>query len=198
MTDIRAPQSSPGQADPRAPEDVAGENAGAAGNGSAADATAGDVLTVGDAASTAVPPAGWGWFRWAWRQLTSMRTALVLLFLLALGSVPGSVLPQQGQDPAAVQNYFTSHPALAPWLNHLGLFNVFAAPWFAAIYLLLFMSLIGCVVPRTFRLAGQAQTPPPRAPRNLGRLPRSAFYEASLPPGQAVAVAAGLLGARRF
>ena len=31
-------------------------------------------------------------FRRAWRQLTSMRTALLLLFLLALGSVPGGFL----------------------------------------------------------------------------------------------------------
>ena len=76
-----------------------------------------------------------------------MRIALVLLFLLALGSVPGSMLPQEGADPAGVQQYYTSHPALAPLLNHLGLFNVFAAPWFAAIYLLLFASLVGCVVP---------------------------------------------------
>src|SRR5216683_479735 len=42
-----------------------------------------------------------GWARWGWRQLTSMRTALVLLFLLAVASVPGSLLPQQGIDPAA-------------------------------------------------------------------------------------------------
>ena len=71
---------------------------------------------------------GAGWGRWAWRQLTSMRTALILLFLLALGSVPGSILPQEGSDPASVTQYFPSHPALAPWLNRLGLFNVFAAP----------------------------------------------------------------------
>ena len=69
-----------------------------------------------------------------------------------------------------------SHPALAPWLNRLGLFNVFAAPWFAAIYLLLFASLVGCVVPRTFRLAGSTRSLPPRAPRHLTRLPRSAEY----------------------
>jgi cytochrome c biogenesis protein len=75
-----------------------------------------------------------GWLRWGWRQLTSMRTALILLFLLALASVPGSVLPQQGIDPAAVSQYYQSHPALAPFLNRLSLFNVFAAPWFAAIY----------------------------------------------------------------
>src|SRR6201982_2029672 len=111
-----------------------------------------------------------GWLRWGWRQLTSMRTALVLLFLLALGSVPGSVLPQQGSDPAAVQQYYASHPALAPWLNHLGLFNVFAAPWFAAVYLLLFTSLVGCVVPRTFKLAGSARKLPPRAPPHPTRV----------------------------
>src|SRR6266702_3391006 len=102
------------------------------------------------------------WLKWAWRQLTSMRIALILLFLLALASVPGSMLPQQGGNPAGVQQYYTSHPALAPWLNRFGLFNVFAAPWFAAIYLLLFASLVGCVVPRTFRLAGSARTLPPR------------------------------------
>jgi cytochrome c biogenesis protein len=127
-----------------------------------------------------------------------MRTALILLFLLAVGAVPGSLLPQQGQDPAGVQNYFASHAALAPWLNRLGLFNVFAAPWFAAIYLLLFASLIGCVVPRTFRLAGSARTPPPRAPRNLARLPHSASYTVPLPAEQAVAVAAALVGRKRF
>src|ERR1700733_5375207 len=53
-----------------------------------------------------------GWLRWAWRPLTSMRTALVLLFLLAVASVPGSVLPQQGIDPQSVQQYYLSHPSL--------------------------------------------------------------------------------------
>jgi cytochrome c biogenesis protein len=139
-----------------------------------------------------------GWLKWGWRQLTSMRIALILLFLLALGSVPGSMLPQEGTDPAGVQQYYTSHPALAPLLNHLGLFNVFAAPWFAAIYLLLFTSLVGCVVPRTFRLAGSARALPPRAPRHLTRLPRSAEYPSALAPAQAIEVAATVLAGRGF
>jgi cytochrome c biogenesis protein len=139
-----------------------------------------------------------GWLRWAWRQLTSMRTALILLFLLALASVPGSVLPQEGIDPAAVTQYYAAHPGLAPFLSKLSLFNVFAAPWFAAIYLLLFASLAGCVLPRTFRLAGSARQRPPRAPRNLSRLPASATYATALPPAQALQSAASLLGRRRF
>ncbi len=139
-----------------------------------------------------------GWLRWGWRQLTSMRTALILLFLLALASVPGSVLPQQGIDPAAVSQYYQSHPALAPFLNRLSLFNVFAAPWFAAIYLLLFTSLAGCVLPRTFRLVGSARQQPPRAPTNLARLPASASFVTATAPGPALQQAAGLLRGRRF
>jgi cytochrome c biogenesis protein len=138
------------------------------------------------------------WLKWAWRQLTSMRIALVLLFLLALGSVPGSILPQEGNNAAGVQLYFTSHPALAPLLSRLGLFNVFGAPWFAAIYLLLFASLVGCVVPRTFRLAGSARALPPRAPRNLTRLPASAEYGTALSPAQAAEVAARVLSGHGF
>ncbi|HEY2639546.1 MAG TPA: cytochrome c biogenesis protein ResB [Streptosporangiaceae bacterium] len=139
-----------------------------------------------------------GWLRWAWRQLTSMRTALILLFLLALASVPGSVLPQEGIDPAAVSQYYAAHRGLAPFLNKLSLFNVFAAPWFAAIYLLLFASLAGCVLPRTFRLAGSARQRPPRAPRNLLRLPASTTYATALPPAQVLQSAAGVFGRRRF
>ena len=139
-----------------------------------------------------------GWLRWLWRQLTSMRTALVLLFLLAVASVPGSVLPQRGIDPAAVTNYYTAHPALAPVLARLSLFSVFAAPWFAAIYILLFVSLAGCVLPRTFRLVGSARQQPPPAPRNLARLPLSAGYQTSMTPEAAAQSAAALLGGRRF
>ena len=138
------------------------------------------------------------WLKWGWRQLTSMRIALILLFLLALASVPGSMLPQRGSNPSGVQQYYASHPALAPWLGRLGLFNVFAAPWFAAIYLLLFASLVGCVVPRTFRLAGSARALPPRAPRHLTRLPRSAEYVTALPPRDAMDVAARVLSGRGF
>ncbi len=171
MTDVRAPQTDP--FDPAAERD--GQPRPAGGASGLAD-----------------------WLKWAWRQLTSMRIALVLLFLLALGSVPGSMLPQQGTNPAGVQQYFTSHPALAPLFNRLGLFNVFAAPWFAAIYLLLFASLVGCVVPRTFRLAGSARSLPPRAPRHLGRLPRSAEYATALSAADAVEATARVLSGHGF
>jgi cytochrome c biogenesis protein len=190
VTDVHAATS---KAAPRAESaDLEGEATRAFGTGPAELAESGSGGTAGPAGT------GAGWGRWAWRQLTSMRTALILLFLLALGSVPGSILPQEGADPASVTQYFASHPTLAPWLNRLGLFNVFAAPWFAAVYILLFASLVGCVVPRTFKLVGSARTPPPRAPRNLARLPHSVTYPSALAPGAAVDSAAAVLGGQRF
>jgi len=139
-----------------------------------------------------------GWLRWGWRTLTSMRTALVLLFLLAAGSIPGSLLPQDGTNPAGVSQYYASHPLLARILGRLSLFNVFGAPWFAAIYLLLFASLLGCVLPRTLRLAGSARQPPPKAPRHLSRLPFAVSYTTALAPETALQAAAKALSARRF
>src|SRR3954447_8056162 len=95
-----------------------------------------------------------------WRGLTSMRTALVLLFLLALGALPGALLPQRSLNQTLVDKYFTDYPWLAPTLDRLGFFDVFAAPWFAAIYLLLMVSLIGCVLPRTVEHAKALRAAP--------------------------------------
>jgi cytochrome c biogenesis protein len=124
-----------------------------------------------------------------WRRLTSMRTALVLLFLLALASVPGSLLPQRPLNPIKVDDYIADHPQLSRLLDAAGFFDVFAAPWFAAIYLLLFISLLGCVVPRLRLHAKAMLSPPPVVPRRLERLPESGSYEADGPPA-AVATAA--------
>jgi cytochrome c biogenesis protein len=114
--------------------------------------------------------------RWAWRQVTSMRTALVLLLLLALGAIPGSVIPQQGVDALKTQNWQAAHPHLTPIYDRLGLFSVYHSAWFAAIYLLLMISLVGCIVPRLFVYWRGYRAQPPTAPRNLTRLPDHASY----------------------
>ena len=108
--------------------------------------------------------------RWAWRQLTSMRTALILLMLLGVAAIPGSLFPQRNQNPQKVDSYFTSDPTLAKWMDRLHLFNVYASPWFSAIYLLLFISLIGCVLPRTITHLKAIGKVPPLTPRNLDRM----------------------------
>ncbi|MEU7454830.1 cytochrome c biogenesis protein ResB [Streptosporangium roseum] len=135
-----------------------------------------------------------GWARWFWRTLTSMKTALILLFLFALASIPGSIWPQRGVSDAMVVKYFDDSPQLAEWLDRFWLFDVFKAPWFAAIYLLLFLSLIGCVLPRTKAHLRELRRKPPAPPRNLARLPQHASFDGDL----TVETAAARLRARRF
>ncbi|MFT4166804.1 MAG: cytochrome c biogenesis protein ResB [Microlunatus sp.] len=112
-----------------------------------------------------------GLLRWLWTQLTSMRTALVLLFALAVAAVPGSLIPQRNVSPIRVSDFIEQHPTLGPIYDKLGLFAVFSSAWFSAIYLLLFISLIGCIVPRVAVYARALRTQPPKTPRNLARLP---------------------------
>ena len=131
-----------------------------------------------------------GWMRWAWRQLTSMRTALVLLLLLAIAAVPGSIVPQRGADPNGVTQYFTDNPDLAPVLDKLSLFDVYSSPWFSAIYILLFISLIGCVIPRTKHHWTALRARPPRTPARLSRLADHRESLVELSPGTDAATAA--------
>lgn len=126
-----------------------------------------------------------GWVRWFWRQLTNMRTALFLLLLLAVAAVPGSLVPQRGADPNGVVAYKAAHPAIFPILDKLQAFDVYTSVWFSAIYLLLFISLIGCVIPRTKHHIEALRAKPPRTPSRLQRMP--GFTTRTLPGGEAVA-----------
>jgi len=120
-----------------------------------------------------------GWIRWFWRQLTSMRTALFLLLLLAIAAVPGSLVPQRSSDPNGVTKYFSENPSLAPVLDKLQFFDVYTSVWFSAIYLLLFASLIGCIIPRTRHHFEAMRAKPPRTPVRLTRM--SGFQARILP-----------------
>jgi cytochrome c biogenesis protein len=137
------------------------------------------------------------WLRW-WRRLTAMRTAIILLFLLALAAIPGSLLPQRSLSQTNVARYFADHPTLAPVLDRLYLFDVFSSPWFAAVYLLLFVSLVGCVLPRAAEHLRALRTPPPPAPRNLLRLPDSGRLETPLDAAASLDVVEEELRVRRF
>jgi cytochrome c biogenesis protein len=136
-----------------------------------------------------------GLTRYFWRQLTSMRTALVLLLLLALAAIPGSLIPQNSQNPMAVTDYFKQHRTLAIWFDRLSLFDVYSSAWFSAIYILLFISLIGCVLPRSFEHFHAARALPPKTPKNLSRLEHFQAWSAS---GEELEIAKKWLKAKRF
>ncbi|MCF8540808.1 MAG: cytochrome c biogenesis protein ResB [Aurantimicrobium sp.] len=140
-----------------------------------------------------------GWLRWAWRQITSMRTALILLLLLAIAAVPGSIFPQRSSDPNGVAQYFADNPDTAAWLEGFQLFDVYTSVWFSAIYLLLFISLVGCVIPRAKHHWDALRGTPPATPQNLNRLP--AHLTARMPgisADVAIAAAEGVLRRNRY
>lgn len=120
--------------------------------------------------STEVELSGIAALRYLWRQLTSMRTAITLLIMLGIASVPGSLIPQRTQNPMAVQAKFDASPELARWMDRLFLFDVYGSPWFSAIYILLFISLIGCVLPRSIEHFHAMRALPPKTPKNLDRM----------------------------
>lgn len=111
------------------------------------------------------------WPRWFWRQLITMRTALFLLLLLAVAAVPGSLYPQRSADPNGVRFYYDQQPEFAALLDSLQLFDVYTSVWFSAIYILLFVSLVGCVVPRTKIHWEALREKPVATPSNLKRMP---------------------------
>ncbi len=137
--------------------------------------------------------------RWVWRQLTSMRVALMLLMLLAVVAVPGSILPQRPQDPAAVARYLSDNPDWGPVLDRLGFFDVYGSVWFSAVYLLLFVSLVGCILPRVAAHARAWRARPPRAPRRFDRFDVHAELSTAAGTDEVLAAAQRALRAgRRF
>ena len=130
-----------------------------------------------DAPGRAVPITGGGprlgptgWARFLWRQLTSMRTAIVLLLLLALAAIPGSLVPQRSSDPNGVIQVRSDNPELVWLYDALSLHDVYTSPWFSAIYILLFTSLVGCVIPRLVHHSKAMRAAPPKTPARLSRL----------------------------
>jgi len=136
--------------------------------------------------------------RWTWRQLTSMRTALILLLLLALAAIPGSLIPQSDVDALKTSNWQADHPTLTPVYEKLGLFSVYDSPWFSAIYILLMISLVGCIIPRCLVYWRALRSQPPAAPRNLMRLPDHLDYPVDEPVDDVLARAAVVLKQRRY
>ncbi len=102
-------------------------------------------------------------FRW----LTSMRVALVLLFVLALLTLAGTLLAQAPDavrnDPRAYAEWLDSvRPRYGGWtgiLDTLGLFSVFSSIWFKATLLLLSASVLSCSARRAPRLWRTATRP---------------------------------------
>jgi cytochrome c biogenesis protein len=126
-----------------------------------------------------------------------MRTALILLLVLAAGASLGSLFPQRPINPATVQQWITHTRGWAPLAERLGLFDVFGSWWFMAIYGLLLVSLVGCIVPR-WRAFYRTLRAHPRTTSTLSLQPQYRSGTVALSPDAALSGAERVLRSRRF
>jgi cytochrome c biogenesis protein len=150
-------------------------------------------------AAEVAPPGGLsGSLKFAWAVLTSMRTAIILLLLLAVAAIPGGILPQRPVNPFAVTTYLANHTKLGPFFDKIGMFDVFHTPWFSSIYLLLFVSLVGCILPRTAVYLRAARAPAATPPRTVSKMSGALAYSSSRSADEVLTQAQAGMRKRRY
>jgi cytochrome c biogenesis protein len=132
-----------------------------------------------------------------WRTLRSMRTALILLLVLAAGSVIGSLLPQIPNSPERVGRYLDDHGSWGALFFRAGFFDVYGSWWFVLITTLLFVSLAACLFPRTRALLRAMRQRPVQA-KELDGFRHHAEVRVGTGPDEAAVAAARYLRRKRF
>lgn len=132
-----------------------------------------------------------------WRTLRSMRTALILLLILAAAAVIGSLLPQVPNSPERVGQYLASHGFWGPLFFRAGFFDVYGSWWFVLITALLFVSLAACLFPRTRAMIRALRQRPIQA-RELDGFRHHAEVRVETDPDEAAVTAERYLRRKRF
>ena len=132
-----------------------------------------------------------------WRTLRSMRTALILLLILAAAAVIGSLLPQVPNSPERVGQYLDDHEFWGTMFFRAGFFDVYGSWWFVLITALLFVSLAACLFPRTRAMIRAVRQRPIHA-RELDGFRHHAEIRVGTGPDEAAVTAARYLRRKRF
>ncbi len=132
-----------------------------------------------------------------WRTLRSMRTALILLLILAAAAVIGSLLPQVPNSPERVGQYLDDHEFWGTMFFRAGFFDVYGSWWFVLITALLFVSLAACLFPRTRAMIRAVRQRPIHA-RELDGFRHHAEVRVGTGPDEAAVTAARYLRRKRF
>jgi cytochrome c biogenesis protein len=132
-----------------------------------------------------------------WRTMRSMRTALILLLILAAAAVIGSLLPQIPNSPERVGQYLDAHGFWGPLFFRAGFFDVYGSWWFILITALLFVSLAACLFPRTRAMIRAIRQRPIQA-RELDAFRHHAEVRVGAGPDEAAMTAERYLRRKRF
>lgn len=140
--------------------------------------------------------------RRAWRWLTRMRTALLLLGGLALETLLATVVPQEPNVPRTVARWRAGEagpgPTVSSLIDAVGGYDVYGSALFLALLLLLFISLTACLArryPALWRVLRHSR--PPRS-RHLEDKPHVRRLVSQRSPGEVEAEARAVLSGRRW
>ena len=111
-----------------------------------------------------------------WRALCRMRTAVILLAIVAGLSVIGSMLPQKALQPVRAQGWVQSHQVVGPFLDNMGLFGVYESWWLLVAAALMYVSLTNCVFTRSRALVRRWRRRLPRGPQMVGEIGSLIFH----------------------
>lgn len=140
-----------------------------------------------------------------WHTLTSVRLALILILLIALGTLAGTLLDQVpasvASDPTAyshwLDNAHTKYGAFTTIMDKAQLFHVFGSIWYRGLIALLVASIVVCTINRWPSIRSQVFRPRVRMnPAYFDRARIGASFNVSLnTPVAAAAVKKGLRSA---
>ncbi len=138
----------------------------------------------------------------AWRWLTRMKTALIILAILGVETLLATVVPQEPNVASTVADWRSGEAGpgrlVSQGIDVFGGYDVYGSPLFLALLLLLFTSLTACLVPRIRAFWRAARRGRPPLSRNLHRQEHLAAFTTPLAVDEAHDRARAVLRRRRF
>jgi cytochrome c biogenesis protein len=111
-----------------------------------------------------------------WRTLSRMKTAVILLAIVAGFSIIATMLPQKALQPQKALDYVQGHQVLGPFFDDLGLFSVYESWYFLVPVVLMYVSLGNCVLTRGRALYRRWRRRLPRSPQFIGEAGSLVFH----------------------
>ena len=111
-----------------------------------------------------------------WKTLARMRTAVILLAIVAGLSIIATELPQRAIQPERASGWIQAHALIGPWFDRLGFFAVYESWPLIAAVVLLYVSLGNCVITRGLALYRRWRRKLPRNAQFIGEAGSLVFH----------------------
>jgi cytochrome c biogenesis protein len=111
-----------------------------------------------------------------WKALARMRTAVILLCIVAGLSIIATELPQRAIQPERASGWIQAHALLGPWFDRLGFFAVYESWPLIGALVLMYISLSNCVITRGLALYKRWRRKLPRNAQFIGEAGSLVFH----------------------